>query len=72
MLVVTRRATEAIQVGTDIVVRVIRVDGDRVVLGIDAPREVPIVRVELVDEVSAEVRAAAGGAESIRGLLSGR
>jgi carbon storage regulator len=45
MLVLSRRDGEAIQVGEDVFVRVIRCRGGRVCLGIDAPRDVPIVRL---------------------------
>lgn len=50
MLVLTRRVGEKIQIGDGITVTVVRVRGDKVQLGIEAPVEVPIRR----DEVPAE------------------
>lgn len=47
MLVLSRRASERIRLGDSIVVTVIRVAGDRVRLGIDAPADVLVLRDEL-------------------------
>lgn len=55
MLVLSRKAGEQILIGTDIVVTVNRIDGNRVSLGIQAPSDVRIVRQELrpFDDVAA-------------------
>ena len=50
MLVLTRKIGERICIGEDVVVTVIYVDNNRVRLGIEAPRSVPIWRSELVEE----------------------
>lgn len=50
MLALTRRVGESIYIGNDIIVTISRVHGSSVVVGISAPREVPIVRSELVDD----------------------
>jgi carbon storage regulator len=47
MLVLARRETERIQLGESIVLTVVRVSGDRVRLGIEAPAEVRVLRGEL-------------------------
>ncbi|MGQ9576684.1 MAG: carbon storage regulator [Thermoguttaceae bacterium] len=47
MLVLSRRENERIRLGDSIVVTVIRVAGDRVRLGIEAPAEVVVLRGEL-------------------------
>jgi len=47
MLVLSRRESERIKVGDSIVVTVVRVAGDRVRLGIDAPSHVLVLREEL-------------------------
>ncbi|HEX8941061.1 MAG TPA: carbon storage regulator [Candidatus Limnocylindrales bacterium] len=72
MLALTRRAGQALRIGETIEVQVLRIEGDRVVLGIAAPRDVPIVRSELLAEVSAETRAAASATAGVRRLLGGR
>lgn len=48
MLVLNRKATERILVGSDVVITVVRIGDDAVRIGVDAPREVRIVRGELV------------------------
>jgi carbon storage regulator len=52
MLVLTRRPGEALVIGEGIRLVVLGVEGERVKLGIDAPREVAIVRAELLDAVA--------------------
>ncbi len=59
MLVLTRRVDESIVIRDDIVVTVLSVDGDRVKLGVQAPREVLVLRQELLQAVEAQNRAAA-------------
>ena len=53
MLVLSRRESQRIRLGDSIVVTVVRVSGDRVRLGIEAPPEVLVLRGEL-DEYPAE------------------
>jgi carbon storage regulator len=48
MLVLTRKLMEKLFIGGDISVTVVRLEGSQVRLGIEAPREVSIVRAELV------------------------
>jgi carbon storage regulator len=50
MLVLTRKLMEKLFIGDDICVTVVRLEGGQVRLGIDAPREVTVVRAELVPE----------------------
>lgn len=47
MLVLTRKTGERIQVGDAFVVTVVRIEGDKVRIGIEAPRDVPILRSEV-------------------------
>jgi carbon storage regulator len=47
MLVLSRKQSERIRVGSDIVVTVVRVAGDKVRLGIEAPANVLVLRDEL-------------------------
>jgi carbon storage regulator len=47
MLVLSRRESERIRLGDSIVVTVVRVAGDRVRLGIEAPADVLVLRGEL-------------------------
>ena len=47
MLVLSRRERERIRLGNSIVVTVVRLSGDRVRLGIEAPADVLVLRDEL-------------------------
>jgi carbon storage regulator len=47
MLVLSRRESECIKVGDSVVVTVVRVSGDKVRLGIEAPADVVVLRGEL-------------------------
>lgn len=47
ILVLTRRVGQRLFVGDRITVTVVQVDGDKVRIGIEAPRDIPIAREEL-------------------------
>ena len=49
MLVLTRKLMEKLYIGDNVCVTVVRLEGGQVRLGIDAPREVAVVRAELLD-----------------------
>jgi len=62
MLVLTRRAGEALQIGDNIQITILSVSGDRVRIGIEAPAEISVLRAELIRDIqSANVAAAASG-----------
>jgi carbon storage regulator len=50
MLVLSRKHQEQITIGDSITITVVGVQGGKVRLGIDAPREVPVLRRELVHQ----------------------
>lgn len=50
MLILSRRPGEQMLIGDDILIEVLEVSGTQVRLGITAPREVPVLREELLDE----------------------
>ncbi|MDG2131540.1 MAG: carbon storage regulator CsrA [Fuerstiella sp.] len=54
MLVLSRKKSESIVINDDVVVTVIEVRGDKVRLGIKAPREIPVHRKEVVDAMVRE------------------
>jgi carbon storage regulator len=54
MLVLTRKANQSIMIGDDIEVSVLSVLGEKVRLGIQAPRRVPVFRKEVFLEIQAE------------------
>jgi carbon storage regulator len=62
MLVLSRKESERIRVGNNIVVTVVRVSGDRVRIGIEAPPEVIVLR----DELQPRERVVGGEAKSLK------
>jgi carbon storage regulator len=59
MLVLSRQRDESIIIGDNIVVTVVDVRGDKVRLGIDAPREVTVHRREVYEAIQRENQQAA-------------
>jgi len=59
MLVLARKIDESIIIGDNIVVKVISIENGVVKLGIDAPKNISIIRDELIEEVKKNNIAAA-------------
>ena len=59
MLVLSRKTGEGITLDQDVVIEVLAIEGDRVRIGIKAPKEMRIFRKELLDETVNLNRAAA-------------
>jgi carbon storage regulator len=54
MLVLTRKSNQSIMIGDDVEVSVLSIMGEKVRLGISAPRDVPVFRKEVYLEIQAE------------------
>lgn len=66
MLVLTRKANQSIMIGDSIEVSVLSVMGEKVRLGIQAPRDVPVFRREVFVEIQAQnVEAAESSKEAL-------
>lgn len=70
MLVLSRKKNESIVINNDITIVVVEIRGDKVRLGVEAPKEVPVHRREVYDAIRRNDAAAAtrnpsdSGAES--------
>lgn len=51
MLILTRRAGEALMIGEDVSITVLGVKGNQVRIGIDAPKDVAVHREEIFDRI---------------------
>jgi len=69
MLVLSRKQNERIRVGDSVVVTVVRVSGDRVRIGIQAPPNVRVLRDELEAEGMGDVVLDVAAELPIPGLL---
>jgi len=58
MLVLSRKLNQSIVIGDDVHVVVVAIDRDTVKLGIQAPREIPVHRAEVYEEIRRANRAA--------------
>jgi carbon storage regulator len=54
VLVLSRKRDERIHIGDDVVLVVVEVRGDKVRLGIEAPKDVPVHRHEVYDAIQQE------------------
>lgn len=54
MLVLTRKVDQGIVIAGNIYIRILGVERDRVKIGIAAPKEIPVLRQELLEREAAE------------------
>ncbi len=70
MLVLTRKSNQSIMIGDDIEVSVLAIIGEKVRIGIQAPRDIPVFRKEVYLEIQQE-RSSKGGREEVDAALRG-
>ena len=67
MLVLTRKSNQSIMIGDDVEVTILAIRGEKVRVGIEAPRSVPVFRkevyVEMADDQREELDAAGSSAQ---------
>ena len=76
MLVLTRKSNQSIMIGDDIEVSVLAIMGEKVRIGIQAPRDIPVFRKEVYLEIQQERMGSAKDAReevdaALRGLGEG-
>ena len=64
MLILTRRVGESVMIGDDISVTVLRVKGNQIRLGVNAPKNVSVQREEIFDRMKGEDHEVALATES--------
>lgn len=64
MLILTRRVGESVMIGEEVTITVLRVKGNQVRLGVNAPRTVSVQREEIFERIKNEVPD--GEAEEVR------
>jgi carbon storage regulator len=62
MLVLSRKKNESIVINDDITIVVVEIRGDKVRLGVEAPKEVPVHRNEVYEAIRRNQQQASGGA----------
>ena len=63
MLVLSRKQSQQVMIGSDISITIVKIEGNHVRLGIDAPRGVSILRDELVGRESSRESAVTARAD---------
>ncbi|NIS38322.1 carbon storage regulator CsrA [Candidatus Saccharibacteria bacterium] len=67
MLVLTRRLGESINIGDEIKVTVVEIDGKQVKIGIEAPKDIQIFREEVYERIKKEnIRASDASADDLK------
>jgi len=68
MLILTRKIGQSIMLGHDIEIVVSAIDGDQIKIGIQAPKDLKILRKEVYEEVRESNREAAASKASLQQL----
>jgi carbon storage regulator len=71
MLVLSRKKNESIVINNDITIVVVEIRGDKVRLGVEAPKEVPVHRREVFDAIQRNNQQAGGGTPASEADASG-
>ncbi|MEG6532197.1 carbon storage regulator CsrA [Caldibacillus thermoamylovorans] len=69
MLILARKKGEAIQIGNEIEIKIISIQGDQVKIGIDAPKTVEVYRKEIYEQIQEENKQAATTTTNILELI---
>ncbi|OGV48775.1 MAG: carbon storage regulator [Lentisphaerae bacterium GWF2_52_8] len=68
MLILTRKSDESIIIGNDIQVKVLKIQGNQVHIGIEAPRQVSVYRQEIYEQIRKENVNAVQSSDKIKNL----
>ena len=68
VLVLTRKSNQSIMIGDDIEISVLAIMGEKVRIGIEAPRSVPVFRREVYVEIQEDQGSGEGRGNVVRAL----
>jgi carbon storage regulator len=54
MLILTRRVTESLMIGNDVIVTILGIKGNQVRVGVNAPKDVAVHREEVFERIRSE------------------
>lgn len=54
LLILSRKKQESILIGKNIIIKILEVEGDRVKIGIEAPKDMKVLRKELYEDIREE------------------
>jgi carbon storage regulator len=69
MLILARKKGEAIQIGNEIEIKILSIQGDQVKIGIEAPKTVEVYRKEIYEQIQEENKQAATTATHVLELI---
>ncbi|MBE6861079.1 MAG: carbon storage regulator CsrA [Ruminococcus sp.] len=72
MLVLSRKIEESILIGENIEIKILDVTGDKVQIGITAPKEVTVLRSELKETIEENKSSATGASKDLLQELFGK
>jgi carbon storage regulator len=70
MLILTRRVGESVMIGEEVTITVLRVKGNQVRLGVNAPRTVSVQREEIFERIKNEGPEAAPDPVQLKGAVA--
>jgi carbon storage regulator len=70
MLILTRRVGESVMIGEDVTITVLRVKGNQVRLGVNAPRTVSVQREEIFERIKHEDADSAAESVALKGVIA--
>jgi carbon storage regulator len=70
MLILTRRVGESVMIGEEVTITVLRVKGNQVRLGVNAPRTVSVQREEIFERIKHEGPEAAPDPVQLKGAVA--